>query len=230
MIAVVLGLAGLAVVFAAWAVRGRSSQMLGPTIWRGPRETRAIALTFDDGPSESTPAVLELLAKYDAAATFFLCGMNARRLPEVARAILAAGHEIGNHTENHAPLWLKSRKFIWAELEAAQRTLVEILGVEPRLSRPTYGVRWIGLASAERRLRLTRVMWSGIGSDWRLDAASVEARLRRATRPGAILLLHDGREGTANPDLSSTLSALEILLPWWREQGYRLVTVSQLIR
>ena len=228
MIAATLGLVGSAIGFAAWAVRGRSSQLLGSTLWRGPGEARALALTFDDGPSESTPALLELLARYQVPATFFLCGANARRLPEVARAILAAGHEIGNHTENHAPLWLKSRSFIAAELAAAQQTLAGILGVTPRLFRPTYGVRWIGLTAAERQLGLTRVMWSGMGSDWRLNADSVAARLRRATRPGAILVLHDGRESAAHPDLGATLGALEMLLPWWRDQGYRLVTVSRL--
>ena len=91
----------------SYGVRGRSSQMFGRSVWRGPRGVRAIALTFDDGPSESTPEVLRLLKEYNARGTFFQCGANLRRVPEVGRAVAAAGHEIGNHTENHARLYLQ---------------------------------------------------------------------------------------------------------------------------
>src|SRR5437868_1772723 len=90
-----------AATFMAWAVRGRSSAVFAPSVWRGPGTRRAIALTFDDGPSESTPAILEILAQYKAPATFFLCGANVDRLPAIAREIAAAGNEIGNHSYLH---------------------------------------------------------------------------------------------------------------------------------
>jgi peptidoglycan/xylan/chitin deacetylase (PgdA/CDA1 family) len=212
----------LAVLFMAWAVRGKSSPVFGPGIWRGPSGRRALALTFDDGPSDFTPELLRLLAEHGAHATFFLCGEAVRRFPGHARAIRDAGHEIGNHTEHHARLWLRSASFIEDELRAAQASLREVLGSTPGLFRPTYGVRWFGLARAERRLGLTRVMWSAIGRDWKLDAAGVARRLKRATHPGAILLLHDG------PHAASTPGALRELLPWWEQQGYTLVTVSKL--
>ncbi len=86
-----------AIAGAAWAVRGRSSTMFAPSIWRGPRDCRALALTFDDGPSESTPALLDVLARHGVSATFFQCGANVERLPGIARATVEAGHEIGNH-------------------------------------------------------------------------------------------------------------------------------------
>src|SRR5580693_1177919 len=85
----------------AWAVRGRSSAVFGRSLWRGPRDRRAIALTFDDGPSESTPAILEVLARHAVPATFFQCGANVQRLPSIARAVCGAGHEIGNHSHTH---------------------------------------------------------------------------------------------------------------------------------
>ncbi len=69
----------------AWAVRGRSSQVFGESVWRGPRDRRAVALTFDDGPSEGTPQLLDVLARYQASATFFQCGANVERLPAMAR-------------------------------------------------------------------------------------------------------------------------------------------------
>src|SRR5215469_18470833 len=76
-----------------WAVRGRSSRVFGPSVWRGSRARRTLALTFDDGPSESTPAILEILGRYGVSATFFQVGLNVERLPAVARSVREAGHE-----------------------------------------------------------------------------------------------------------------------------------------
>src|SRR5580658_2975401 len=83
------------------AVRGRTSTFFGPSVYRGNRSRPAIALTFDDGPSESTPELLELLHGLGVQATFFQCGANVRRLPGIAREVIAAGHEIGNHSDTH---------------------------------------------------------------------------------------------------------------------------------
>src|ERR1035441_11065164 len=90
----------------AWAVRGRSSSVFGPSLWRGDTTRRAIALTFDDGPSESTPQLLEILAHHKVPATFFQCGANVERLPSVAREVAAAGHVIGNHRSEEGPSWI----------------------------------------------------------------------------------------------------------------------------
>src|SRR5690349_8579547 len=87
--------------FMGYAVRGRSSTVFGPSVYRGDRNHRALALTFDDGPSESTPALLEILARQRVRATFFMCGQNVRRLPDIAREVADRGHEIGNHTDSH---------------------------------------------------------------------------------------------------------------------------------
>src|SRR5437762_11026681 len=95
------GAACAACALMAYAVRGRSSALLAPSVYRGSRRRRSIALTFDDGPSESTGRLLDLLHKLQIPATFFVCGMNVRRLPEVLRAAAAAGHEIGNHSYSH---------------------------------------------------------------------------------------------------------------------------------
>ena len=117
---------------AAWAVRGRSSTVFGPSVWRGDRSQRAIALTFDDGPSESTPRLLELLERHGARATFFQCGSNAERLPRLAREVSDAGHEIGNHTHSHQPLWLRAPSAVIDELTLAQFVLTEVHGAAPR--------------------------------------------------------------------------------------------------
>src|SRR6476646_9785695 len=99
----------------AYAVRGRSSTLLAPSVYRGSRSRRAIALTFDDGPSEGTNQLLATLNRLQAPATFFVCGMNVQRLPQIVRATAAAGHEIGNHTYSHAALYLRSNSFISEE-------------------------------------------------------------------------------------------------------------------
>src|ERR1051326_877558 len=97
-----IGAIGAAFAGMGWAVRGRASSVFGPSVWHGDRGRRSIALTFDDGPSESTPQILEILEDYGVPAAFFQCGANVERLPKVARAVRKAGHEIGNHSHSHA--------------------------------------------------------------------------------------------------------------------------------
>src|SRR5580692_4208549 len=96
-----VGFACGAAAWMTWAVRGRSSAVFGRSLWRGERDRRAIALTFDDGPSESTPAILDALARHGVAATFFQCGANAARLPNIGRAARNGGHEIRTPSQNH---------------------------------------------------------------------------------------------------------------------------------
>jgi peptidoglycan/xylan/chitin deacetylase (PgdA/CDA1 family) len=213
----------------AWGVRGRSSTLLAPGVWQGPSNRRALALTFDDGPSESTLEVLELLARYGARATFFQVGAHARRLPGVVRQAVEGGHEVGNHTDTHAALYLRSPAFIEGEIARGQETLRQICGVPPALFRPTYGARWFGLRGALLQHGLTNVMWSTIASDWRLTGEACAGRLKRGTRAGAIFCLHDGREMREHPDIGSTLDALRRMLPVWKSEGYELLTVSSLV-
>jgi peptidoglycan/xylan/chitin deacetylase (PgdA/CDA1 family) len=213
----------------AYAVRSPYSSLLAPSVYKGVADRRSIALTFDDGPTESTPALLELLATHGARATFFQCGSNVRRLPAIARAVHDAGHEIGNHTDTHPKLHLRTHAFIYGEMLKAQESIQQICGVRPKLFRAPYGVRWFGLRSAQQRLGLLGVMWSVIALDWKWPADLVAARLSDATRNGAIMCLHDGRQTAIDPDISSTLDALRRTLPIWSQQGFKFETVSQII-
>ena len=215
--------------FLAWAVRGRSSQVFGRSVWRGSPQRRAIALTFDDGPSEGTPAILDILTQYRVSATFFQVGANVHRLPEVARATADAGHAIGNHSYTHPLFCFRSPGFIEADLRRAQQTIRAHTGVEPEWFRAPYGVRWFGMGRAQRRLRLTGAMWSAIGRDWRLDSAATIRRLANGASNGAILCLHDGRELRARPDISVTVEVVRRLIPTLLEKGYRFETVSHLL-
>ncbi len=213
----------------AYAVRGRSSTLLAPSVYRGSRDRRSIALTFDDGPSEGTNRLLDILNRLETRATFFLCGMNVERLPGVARDVAAAGHEIGNHSYSHPALYLRSPEFIAGELTAAQSAIAQATGQTPALFRAPFGARWFGLAEAQRRLNLLGVMWTVIGLDWKLAADRIARRVLAAADNGAIICLHDGRRVQANPDIGATLEAVRRLIPALRSRGFDFETVSQLL-
>lgn len=215
--------------FMAWAVRGRSSSVFAPSVWRGPAGGRSIALTFDDGPSEATPAILEVLATHGISATFFMCGANVERLPAVARAVAEAGHEIGNHSYQHPYLFLKTPAGIRADIARAQRAIVTHTGATPRWLRAPFGVRWFGLRRAQAELGLTGVMWTTIGYDWKLGADEVAARMAAKAASGSILCLHDGRELQVRPDTGATVGAVRRLVPLLLDQGYRFETVTRLL-
>ena len=215
--------------FLAWAVRGRSSAVFGPSVWRGPRDRRTLALTFDDGPSESTPLLLDLLAQYRIPASFFQIGVNTERLPEIARATADAGHEIGNHTHTHPLLCFRSPAFIAREMRRAQETIESVTARRPAWFRAPFGARWFGLSAAQRGLGLTGVMWTAIGYDWSLRADAVVERLAGSAVNGAILCLHDGRELRARPDIGVTIEAVRRLIPLLLERGYEFETLSRLL-
>jgi peptidoglycan/xylan/chitin deacetylase (PgdA/CDA1 family) len=215
---------------ATYAVRGRSSSLFAPSVCRGDRSRAALALTFDDGPSESTPALLEILGAHGIRATFFMCGHNVRRLPSVAREVVKAGHEIGNHTDTHPRLDFKSPEFIYREMALAQETIHLHTGAAPRYFRAPYGVRWFGLRAAQERLNLTGVMWTVIGRDWALPAGRVFQRLIRGASNGGVLCLHDGRGIQAAPDVRATLDAVEQAIPALKDRAFQFQTISDIIR
>jgi peptidoglycan/xylan/chitin deacetylase (PgdA/CDA1 family) len=216
--------------FLAWAVRGRSASVFGRSVWCGDTSRRAVALTFDDGPSEATPEILAILERHRAAATFFQCGANVERLPEIARAVHAAGHEIGNHSYSHPLLCFRSRRFIEADLRRAQETIVERTGAAPTWFRAPFGARWFGLGDVQERLGLKGVMWTVIGSDWRRSAETVVNHITRRVSPGGILCLHDGRELRRKPDVRATVEAVARIVPVLLDKGYQFETVSGLMK
>jgi len=227
-------LGGVAVVSAgalAYAVRVPSCSWLAPSVYKGcGTDTRpAIALTFDDGPSESTTQLLEILARFRVPATFFQCGANVRRLPAAAREVASAGHEIGNHTHSHPLLALKSASFIQQELSATQEAIEHATGIRPRYFRAPYGARWFGLRAAQKHLGLRGVMWSTIALDWKMQSAAVVSRLLHGATPGAILCLHDGRVLEPRPDIGVTLQAVREILPKLMELGFHFEKVTDIL-
>jgi peptidoglycan-N-acetylglucosamine deacetylase len=156
--------------------------------------------------------------------------MHVRRFPNVTREVHAAGHEIGNHTDTHPRLWLKSSRFVIGELSRTQEAIGVLTGTAPRHFRATYGVRWFGVRRAQAQLGLLNVMWTTIGRDWKLSAAGVTDRLIHGACNGAIFCLHDGRERAADPDIRNTVASVRRVLPVLQDRGYRFVTVRDLLR
>jgi peptidoglycan-N-acetylglucosamine deacetylase len=213
----------------AYAARAPRSSFFAPSVWRGPRSRAAVALTFDDGPGEATLEILDILGRHSARATFFQCGMNVRRMPQVSRAVLAGGHELGNHSYTHLLLSLRSPGIIEEEFRRTQETIFDTTGFTPALLRVPFGVRWFGLRRVQRRLGLLGIMWTVIGYDWSLPSAAIVHRVRSRVGNGAIICLHDGRQLQVRPEVRETVAAVRVLVPWLQEEGYRLETVSQLL-
>ena len=211
-----------------YAVCGRSATLLAPSVWRGPRDRRTVSLTFDDGPSEATPRLLDLLAREGVRATFFLCGANVRRLPAIARAIREAGHEIANHGERHPYYYFKSARFLRADIADGLRSIEDATGVRARWFRPPYGLRWFGMNGIYRELGLTGVQWTVIARDWELDGAGVVAHCAARAEPGAVFCFHDGRARAVDPDIGSTLEAVAALAPRWRDAGFGFETTGEM--
>lgn len=215
--------------FMLYAVAAPSSQVFGPAVSRVSKAHGCVALTFDDGPSESTPALLGLLAEHRAHATFFMCGANVLRLPRTVERVAAEGHEIGNHTFRHPYLYKTAPARIADEIDETQRAIEKVTGRRPALFRPPFGVRWFGLYPALRRHNLTNVMWSACVYDWSRPAEAIAGGLLAKTTEGRIVLMHDGDQVTPGDRRSPTVSALRQVLPALAARGLRFVTVSELI-
>jgi peptidoglycan/xylan/chitin deacetylase (PgdA/CDA1 family) len=174
--------------------------------------------------------VLEYLEEKKARGTFFQCGMNVARHPEIARAVRDAGHEIGNHSHSHPRLLLRTPDEIYREFGRAQEAICAETGVTPSLVRVPYGMNWYGMGAAQRKLGLLAISWTVIGHDWEWPADRIAQRVLRAAAPGGIVCLHDGRAVDPNPDISETLKALRCIVPALQEQGYEFETVSEILR
>jgi peptidoglycan/xylan/chitin deacetylase (PgdA/CDA1 family) len=154
-----------------------------------------------------------------------MCGAQARRLPSLAREV-ACEHEIGNHTDTHPRLWLRSGRFIEEEITRAQHSLTHVCGRSPRLFRPTYGVRWFGLRNTLSGLGLTSVTWTAIARDWLLPAPQIVRRISAQAANGAIFCFHDGRENAVSPDIENTIKSIKILIPFLQDRGWVFKTIT----
>ena len=201
---------------------------LGRVRWRLPRQARrTCAITFDDGPCADTPRVLEVLARHQVKATFFVLAANARRHPDVLRAIAAGGHTVAIHGVTHRKVHHDSQAAVERELAAAIDELTA-LGVPPaRLYRPPHGAKSPAALRAARTLGCQPWAWSrGIWDTDRPDPQTLVARATRLARSGMVLLLHDGRGDEPQPDITPMLAALPDILERLRAGGFAFSTLD----
>ncbi len=225
-IIIILGCAG----GLAYACIIPSSRVFSPVVNRGPGESRNVVLTFDDGPAPPfTEQILDILAEHGISATFFLCGKNVERHPEIARRIVREGHTIGNHTYSHPFLFARSRRFMAGEIDRAQEAIERITGVRPTLFRPPYGARWFGLMPVLRERGLKMVMWSVMGFDWKYRTEAIIRAVKNRLHSGAVILLHDGHEHppSAGIDQSATVAALPAIIESATQAGLTFAAINR---
>ncbi len=227
----VLILSAALVALAACAValffvsRSRDFQFFGGLVSSVPNGENEIALTFDDGPTENTSAILETLAALDVKATFFLCGAAIEERPEDARAIAEAGHAIGNHSYSHRRMVLKSYGYVKDEVDRTS-ALIRESGYEGEIFfRPPYGKKLFTLPCYLNQISMVTAMWS-VEPETELGyGASPEAiadAVLESVESGSIILLHP----MYNPE--NVLAALDIIVPALRARGYVFATLPEL--
>lgn len=203
-----------------WATLWPQSRLLSPVLVRLPTRERTVWLTIDDGPSDDTAAILDLLDRHQAKACFFVVGDRAEAQPERVREMLRRGHEIGNHSYSHPEKWFWALppRAMRAQIDRAQAVLGAMAGRPPRWFRAVVGMANPFVAAALKPLGLTRVAWCARGFDAReADPARVVARIARGLRPGAIVLLHEGAPH------GRSVAIVEAVLEHLAAQGYGCV-------
>ena len=189
-------------------------------------EKKRVALTFDDGPHPSlTPKILEILARYNVPATFFMVGQNVINYPMAARAVIEAGHEVGNHTFTHPHLATLNERSIMQEIGRCEDALEELCEYRPHLLRTPQGVLTPSLERCMLEDDYILVLWSLDTRDWdNKSTACIVQTVLDNVKSGDIILMHDYIGYN-----SKTPEALEKIIPALLSQGYEFVTVSALL-
>ncbi len=212
-------------------VSGFNHPASGEEIWAGKPAEHAVALTFDDGPSPLyTPKILTLLHQYQAHATFFVLGCHVEKYPDMIRAMLQEGHEVGNHSFSHLRLTTCDQPGRERELEKTALDL-ELLGCPQKnmLFRPPYSAVDDRLKSYLAHTNRRLVLWNIDSGDWQgLDMEAIIANVLNRVKNGAIIIFHDSDENSRK-DRRATVAALKVILPTLQAAGYRMVTISELM-
>ncbi len=203
-------------------------QFQGTTVFEGKIKDseKVIALTVDDGPwPETTEQMLDIFKQNDVKATFFWIGKSLESSPDIARRVVAEGHAIGNHTWHH---WYDQMDAATAadEIDRTAKLIYETTGVKTTFFRPPGGVLNNGLAKYAKEQNYAVVMWSVTSADTdpRAQPSAFVNNVLKGAKPGAIVLMHDG-----GGDRSRTVKALPEMIAGLKQQGYRFVTIPELL-
>ncbi|WP_369436086.1 polysaccharide deacetylase family protein [Lysinibacillus fusiformis] len=182
---------------------------------------KRVALTFDDGPdTRVTPQILAMLKKYDVKATFFMVGKNVSRNPATVEKVYEDGHEIGNHTWNHPKLTSLTKVNVKQEVDRTSNAIYAAIGQYPTVFRPPYGATSEQVRSV---MSMPSILWSVDTLDWKhRNADKILTYVKASVKDGSIILMHDIHQSTAN--------GLENVILYLQQQGYELVTVSEILQ
>ncbi len=213
-------------------------QSMAPTgRWYGrtftglPRGSKQLALTYDDGPNDPhTLRLLEVLAKHEVKATFFLMGRYVRQRPDIVRDVVQAGHVVGNHTFTHPNLIYRSGRQVREELLQCRQAIGDAVGEHSNLFRPPFGGRRPVTLRVVRELGLLPVMWNVTGFDWSAPSVEyIERKVSGGVHGGNVILLHDGSHRAFGFDRSRTVIATDRLIARNKAEGYEFVTVAEMM-
>jgi peptidoglycan/xylan/chitin deacetylase (PgdA/CDA1 family) len=184
---------------------------------------KCVALTFDDGPGPYTDRLLQILKDNDAKATFFLIGNKVAVDPAGAKRIADAGMEIGNHTWEHPNMATIPTDDIAGQFSRANDAIAAATGRTPTLYRPAGGLSTDAVRQTAGRFGLAEILWDVIPFDWANDSNTAATRylLMTQIKPGSVVLFHD--------TYSSTVDLVYQFIPVLKANGYRMVTVSELL-
>ena len=193
--------------------------------------SKQLALTYDDGPNDpDTLRLIDLLALHNVKATFFVLGKFVGQKPQIVRALVSAGHVIGNHSWDHPRLIFASNAELHRQIERTQSAVYDACGVAPVLFRPPFGGRRPGTLSEVRRIGLEPIMWNVTCYDWKPTTADkVFAHAQRQIRGGDVILMHDGDQRAMGADRRHTVEATDRLIVRYRADGFEFVTVPNMM-
>jgi peptidoglycan/xylan/chitin deacetylase (PgdA/CDA1 family) len=194
--------------------------------YRAAQSTTKIALTFDDGPHPRyTDEILSILGDEGVKATFFTIGCNVKQYPEIVKRVMAAGHEIGNHTYTHPLVPLVSSQMIEDEIKMTDTVLLSLGCACPTFFRPPQGKFPPDKEGLLQRTGKIAVLWSIDTRDWEHKPTEEIVRMvENEVAGGDIILFHDFVGGE-----SQTIPAIKKLIPTLKERGYQFVTLSELL-
>jgi peptidoglycan/xylan/chitin deacetylase (PgdA/CDA1 family) len=183
------------------------------------RVDRTVALTFDDGPSPWTPRILAVLRRHHVPATFCMLGDEAERYPAYARQVVTEGHQLCNHSSDHADMARLPVRRARREVVGAERQIRDAAGVAPVIFRYPYGSADRTARQVVRRYGMRELSWDVDPRDWtRPPARTITARIAGQVRPRSVVLLHDG-----GGERSHTVAALDATITQLQREGYRFV-------